>query len=121
MSKKDLNKTTESTETNETINQITEYINKNYASIESLNDVADYIHLNPVYLGRFFKNKMNVTFKSYLNNLKINKSKEFLKDPKLSTSAVAASCGFKNENYFYKTFKAITGKTPQQYRQSFLD
>ena len=110
-----------STETNETINQITEYINKNYASIESLNDVADYIHLNPVYLGRFFKNKMNVTFKSYLNNLKINKSKEFLKDPKLSTSAVAASCGFKNENYFYKTFKAITGKTPQQYRQSFLD
>lgn len=82
------------------IDKAIEYINMNYPEITSINTVSDYIHLNPVYFGRYFSKKMGMSFKTYLNNIRIEKAKELLCNSSLKISSIATALGFNNESYF---------------------
>lgn len=105
---------------NSLISDALDYIHDNYADINSINSVADYVHFSPVYFGRYFAKKMNKSFKTYLNELKIEKAKELLKNSDIKTTAIAAMLGFNNESYFYTVFKDITKLTPTQYRKKHM-
>lgn len=98
------------------IQRIISYTKENYANITSIHEVAEYFHFSPIYFGRCFQKKTNKSFKSYLNELKVEKAKELLVDSNMKIASIAFSLGFKNESYFYTVFKNITGKTPNQYR-----
>lgn len=103
---------------NSLIEEVLAYINENYANITSINSVADFVHFSPVYFGRYFAKIMNKPFKTYLNELKIEKAKELLRDSNIKTTAIATMLGFKNESYFYTVFKDITKQTPTQFRKN---
>ncbi|WFD11091.1 response regulator transcription factor [Tepidibacter hydrothermalis] len=102
---------------NQILNNILEYIHNNYQENIKLKQCADKYHTSPSYIARMFKKHCGVTFITYINNLKIKKAREMLKDGNLSIKEVADKVGYNNLNYFYKTFKKNTGVTPNIFKK----
>lgn len=101
---------------NQTFNNILEYLNNNYHRNISLKDCAEQLHISPNYLSRLFKKYTRVSFITYLNELRIKRALELLRDTELSIKEVAHKVGYNNLNYFYKNFKAFTGVTPKIFK-----
>ena len=57
-----------------------------------------------------------VNFSAWLNEFRVEKAKEMLRDTRLSIREISLACGYTDANYFARVFKRITGKTPSEYR-----
>lgn len=95
---------------------VLQYINQDLSKNLSLNDIADYVGINEVYLCQIFKREIGVNYKTYLNEKKIAKSEELLKTQKYKIYEIANMLGFQTVQHFCNTFKKITGRSPSQYR-----
>lgn len=82
----------------------------------SLYQLADRMQLNANYLSSRFKKEMGVGFVRYVNQLRVNKAKQLLKDMRYRTNEVAVLVGFENPRYFTRIFKEMTGLVPSEYR-----
>lgn len=102
------------------INRAIEYIHENYANNISIEDIADMLNINKCYFCSTFKKETGFTFINYLNNYKIEKSKELLKDPNLSLLDISVAVGFNNQSYYSTVFKKISGQTPLEFRDAFF-
>jgi len=101
---------------NKIFDQIVEYINCNYCEEVELKHCAEIYHTSSSYIARMFKKYLNTTFSAYINDLRIKKAKELLKDSDLTIKEVSYNAGYNNLNYFYKTFKKSTGMTPNLFK-----
>jgi two-component system response regulator YesN len=95
-----------------------EYIHEHYNEQVSLNEVADSIYVSTFYISRMFKKELGKSFVDYLNDVKIEKAKELLKDIKYKTYEVADLVGISDPHYFSKLFKKHSGMTPSEYRET---
>ena len=93
------------------------YINKNYNTKITLDNVAAQVFLNPSYLSQLFKKEMNIQFGDYLERIRINKAKELIRNSNKAMSEISEIVGFSNQNYFNKVFKKVTGVSPLKYRK----
>ena len=93
-----------------------EYIRQNYDRKLSLDDIAQHVYLSRSYLSSLFREESGQTLFSYINQVRVEKSKLFLMDPSYSLAETAALCGFEDQSYFTKVFRKITGISPKQYR-----
>lgn len=93
-----------------------EYIRQNYDRKLSLDDIAQHVYLSRSYLSSLFREESGQTLFSYINQVRVEKSKLFLMDPSVSLAEAAALCGFEDQSYFTKVFRKITGLSPKQYR-----
>jgi len=100
---------------NSLLNDILQYISINYKKPIRLNQCAKEFHISENQINRLFKKYFNMTFIKYLNNFRIDKAIELLQNKDLTIKEIAGEVGFNNLNYFYKTFKNITGSTPKNY------
>ena len=103
---------------NNIINQILEYMNNNYWKDIELKDCAEKYHTSSSYIARKFRKYLNTSFITYLNDLRIKKAIELLKETDLSIKEVSFKVGYNNLNYFYKIFKKNTGITPNMFKNS---
>ena len=94
-----------------------EYINDNVSSNISLDSVSEYVYLSPSYFSKLFKKEMGINFIDYLNKVRIEESKKYLVDLKISLSNIANTVGFTDQSYYTKVFKKIEGISPGQYRK----
>jgi len=95
------------------------YIANHYREKISLRDIAEQVYLNPVYFSICFKKDTGLTFIDYVNEYRIEKSKDILKSGPESIQIVAENVGFANARYFSKTFKRYVGLTPAEYRKKY--
>lgn len=102
---------------NSNIKKATEFISNNYTNHITLEDVANHVNLSPAYLSSLFKETLGVTYKDYLNTIRINESKRLLLNSTYSIIDIAISTGFENQSYFSKVFRKMTGMSPSQYRK----
>lgn len=72
--------------------------------------------INSAYLGQLFQRKYNKTFKDYLNEIRIEKSIELLRDTDKKVYEISEIVGYSNTDYFIKKFVEIKGTTPFQYK-----
>lgn len=97
-----------------------QYINENYHKDISLDDVAGYVFLSPVYFCRFFKDETQINFLTYLTDIRMKKAAEILKKREHKISEVSALVGYKNTKYFTRVFKKHYGIVPSEYlKQEF--
>jgi len=96
------------------------YINNNYRTNLSLARVAAEAGMCVSQFERSFKLRMETTFITYVNNLRIRMAIEFLEDETLSMYDIAVTCGFSNQYHFSRTFKKITQKSPTLFRKSMV-
>ncbi|MEW9122275.1 MAG: PocR ligand-binding domain-containing protein [Thermotaleaceae bacterium] len=102
----------------ETIKTALSFINKNYMNNITLEQVAGIVYLNPSYFSTIFKKETGMPFSTYLNKVRIQESKQLLKDINQSILDIALAVGFEDQSYYSKVFKKITGLTPKEYRDN---
>ncbi|MBO6239722.1 MAG: response regulator [Butyrivibrio sp.] len=99
------------------IDQIVEYISKNYNKEVGLTELSELVGMNPAYLSVLFKETLGKTYIKYLTGIRIEKACQFLLEGN-KVSAVASMVGISDVHYFGEIFKKYTGKTPREYRDS---
>ncbi|MDQ1914872.1 AraC family transcriptional regulator [Paenibacillus sp. GD4] len=94
------------------VNQVLEYVMDHYSEELDLSKMAGIVNLHPVYLGKLFKINTGISFKEYLNQLRINQAEMLLSTGGFSVTEVAERCGFHDISYFSNVFKSIKGYPP---------
>ena len=94
-----------------------EYMRANYAKKLTLAEVAEHAGYSPAYFSRVFREEQGCTFREYLNELRIEKSKPLLLSNVKSIAEISALVGFEDQSYFGKVFRKRTGVTPDRYRK----
>ena len=94
-----------------------EYMNKNFFRQIDLADIAEYVHLSPIYFHKLFKKSAGMTPLEYLNEQRISAAKRELILSNKSISEIAEVCGFTSQAYFSYAFGKKLGLTPSEYRR----
>jgi two-component system response regulator YesN len=97
-----------------------DYIHEHYNEQVTLNEVAENIYVSTFYISRMFKKELGISFVDYLNDVRIEKAKELLKDVKYKTYEVAELVGIPDPHYFSKIFKKYSGMTPSEYKETLF-
>ena len=92
------------------------YLSAHYSEPVTLAQTAKSAGVHPSYLSSLFRKITGLTFKDYLNNIRIEHALELLKNTDYPIMEIAISCGFNDQSYFSKVFKKQTGMTPRQFR-----
>ncbi|OUP66637.1 AraC family transcriptional regulator [Sellimonas sp.] len=100
-------------------NQIKAYIEKHYSEHIKIQDIADFLGLNPHYVTAVFKKKFGLTPKRYLTEIRVEKAKAFLADTEYPLQVIANAVGLENPFSFSRLFKSMTGVSPSEYRKNF--
>jgi len=96
-----------------------DYIQKNYASKISLEEVSELLNMSSVTFNRFIKKRTGKTFVEYLNDVRIGYASRWLIEKDASISEIAFTSGFNSIANFNRVFKKTKGRTPTQYRTDF--
>ncbi|MGL1890293.1 MAG: response regulator [Spirochaetaceae bacterium] len=96
-----------------------EYINDNFFMNLTLNEVSEFVEMNPTYFSSLFKKETGIGFLEYLTGIRIEEAKELLGDPKRLISDTASEVGYKDTKHFTKQFKKIVGLSPIEYRKIY--
>jgi two-component system, response regulator YesN len=100
------------------IDKAVKYILENYKDNITLSDVGALVGLNTAYLSRKFKEETGTNFIDFVNTVRINKAKGYLRESNLQMYEIATAVGFSNDTYFSRMFKAIEGISPKQFQKS---
>lgn len=100
------------------IDSVKEYININYSKDLSLTVLSQQVYISAPYLSKIFKECTGITLKQYVNEIRVQKAKELLKNPSYKITEVAEMVGYDKVHGFLKMFKEATGMTPGEYRAS---
>lgn len=93
------------------------FADKNFHNRCLLQDAANEIGYDYVYISKFFKRKVGTSFRQYVNRLRITESKQLLKRTAKSIDEISAACGFASVRAFDREFRAQVGMTPSHYRK----
>ena len=102
------------------VKAVRKYLEEHYKEDISLQDVADVLGYSDVYFCKLFKQSFGKSFIVYLNEMRIAKAKEALANPFVNIKDVASEAGYREQNYFARVFKRMTGQTPTEYRNDCL-
>jgi YesN/AraC family two-component response regulator len=92
------------------------YINENYMNSSlTMIEVAEKIGIASGYLAHFIKEQTGESFSSYLETIRMKKSREFLSQD-LTVNEVMKRVGYNNQSTFFKAFKRVYGMTPTMLR-----
>ena len=95
------------------------YIQNNYKEKVYIKDLAEQINMNEQYFCRFFKRMIGKSPMEYVNEYRIKKTKELLKETDKQVIDICLECGFNNMGNFIRVFKKHTGINPIGYRKEF--
>lgn len=105
---------------NQILKRAMDYIGEHYSMSITLNELAEYTYVSSYYLSRMFKKELGKNFVEYLNEVRITKAKELLKDSKYKTYEIAELVGIQDPHYFSKIFKKYVNMTPTEYKDRQL-
>lgn len=94
------------------IQKVMTYIMDHYSKEITIRELADGVGLNPVYLGKLFKQNTGSTYKEFINKVRVNNAEMILSAGGFNVSEVAEHCGYHDVAYFSNVFKNIKGYPP---------
>ncbi len=81
-----------------------------------ITDIADALGIHRNIVSDAINSQTGSSFNQYVSNYRVEHAKSLLRqDPNKKLSSISAESGFANEQSFFRTFKAITGKTPKEW------
>lgn len=101
------------------LTEIVKYIDQNYQSDLSLQEVAGKFFVSREYISRKFKQEYGINFSDYIVSVRIEKAKLLLQNPNLKLAQISEMVGFHDVKYFSKVFKKQVGSSPKDYRMQF--
>lgn len=100
------------------VNQATAYIEEHHAQKLTLQEVADKCYVSQWHLSKLINKYTGNTFYELLNNVRIEKAKALLNDPKLKIGDIVDMVGYSDAAHFSRVFKRIVGISANEYRNS---
>ena len=100
------------------VNQAMAYIEEHYAQKLTLQEVADKCYVSQWHLSKLINKYTGNTFYELLNNVRIEKAKALLNDPKLKIGDIVDMVGYSDAAHFSRVFKRIVGVSANEYRNS---
>lgn len=92
---------------------------KNLQMRISTTDLASVAGMSKANFYRHFKTELGISPHQFLQNLRIRRACDLLRDRKNSISEVCSSSGFNSLSHFIHTFKEQKGITPKSYQYKF--
>jgi len=96
------------------------YVEKHYNENISLADVAEEVHLNPVYFSVLFKKEVGMNFIDFLLDFRIEVAKKLLLNTNDNLGTIAQNVGYKDARYFSKLFFKRVGIKPGEFRKLYV-
>ncbi len=84
----------------------------------SLNYVSDELKMSSYHISRVYRQHTLTNIVDVINNVRIERAKEFLVRTDEPVSEIAERTGYTNSSYFHRMFKKTTGVTPAEYRKA---
>lgn len=103
------------------VRRIQNYIQANYQSQISLNNLSDQLYLSNAYLSKYVKKHLGLTFMEYLNNVRLFHAVDELLYTKKNMTHIALDNGFQTSAAFTKAFRDIYGEAPSEYRRKMRE
>lgn len=98
--------------------KIKQNIDKNFASLFSLEQIVKSLYISPSYANKLFHEKTGGTIYDYLQDRRIAEAKSLLKNTHLKHYEIAERIGYQSSTYFTTAFKKNTGMSPKEYRRT---
>ncbi len=105
---------------NSRIASIVKYIHNNYAQNISLNTLADRLNMNPSYLSRYISTHLGMSFRDYVNNLRLEKAVNLLTTTDMSKLDVCIATGFSDYRYLNNSIQRLYNCTPDELKNNAL-
>jgi AraC-like DNA-binding protein/mannose-6-phosphate isomerase-like protein (cupin superfamily) len=96
--------------------KIFHFVESNYEGACTLDALAAHTSYHYVYLSRYFKRCVGMSFTEYVNRYRINEAGYLLKNTEATVISIALDCGFDSLRSFNRNFKRVMGMTPVEYR-----
>lgn len=104
---------------NRMVQEIIQYIQVHYKDYDlSLESIADKYHISASYASKLIKEHYGLSFKQYVQDLRMEYVKEQLTVTSKPIKAIVHDVGYKDVANFTRKFKKEVGVTPGQYRKS---
>ncbi len=97
------------------LKKVFEYVNGNYYQKIEIGDIAAKVGLTPNSFSRFFKKTTNRTFIDFLNEFRIRKAADALREDDVTITEIMFRSGFTNPSYFARQFVKYQGVTPSSF------
>ena len=102
------------------IDVVFQYIMENFKNDIYIEDIASKLHLSVASFSRFFKQHTRKTFSHCVTEIRVSHACHLLMEGQHSVSEIGYMSGFENQSNFFRHFKSLTGLTPRQYKERFL-
>ena len=100
------------------LSAITSYMKENYTGDLTLEEVAKVFDYSPNYLSRMFQKYAGITFKSYVQSIRLDYAVKDLDDGRYSITEVALRNGFSGSKALARAFRKKYGMLPSEYREN---
>lgn len=97
------------------LSAITSYMKENYTGDLSLDEVARVFDYSPNYLSRMFRKYAGLTFKSYVQSIRLGYAVKDLDSGRYSITEVALRNGFSGSRALARAFQKKYGMLPSEY------
>jgi AraC-like DNA-binding protein len=105
---------------NDRMDKILKYVFDNFNQEILLTAAADMTNMNKQAFCRYFKNRTQKTFVTFINEVRIGHACKLMAQTDQQISELAYSCGFNSLSNFNKFFKLAKGVTPKEYKKMLL-
>lgn len=110
-----------STYQGERLQLIFDYVMNNFQNDIKLSTVANMVHMSPNAFCRFFKQRSNKSFFTFITEVRVAHACQLLIESEDSyITEIAQESGFNTISNFNKHFKVIKGLSPTQYQKSMI-
>lgn len=93
-----------------------EYIQNHYHEKISVSKLAELCCISKTYFSKLFSRIKKQSLTEYITKYRIEKAKELLIHTYFTIQHISELVGFYDHPYFHRSFKKITGKTPNEFR-----
>lgn len=99
---------------------ISKHIENHYARQLTIKEMAQVCSLSQSHFMKFFKSVFGMPFIPYLREYRLIMASRLLLTSTSSVLEIAEKTGFENLSYFNRSFKAMYGQTPKEFRNHAL-
>lgn len=100
------------------LNIVYQYIESNYSGPISNRELADLIHVSEGRFQHIFKENTGMAPLQYINEIRLGKAMNLLKQGDYTATEVADAVGFSDYNHFGRLFRRAFGCTPIEVRKN---
>ncbi len=98
------------------INRVLQYLRHHISENITLQALAAYTGLNPVYLSSLIKKETNLSLSDHINKIRIEEAKNMLIFTNKSIQDIAYYLGYSYQSHFSAVFRKYEGITPIEFR-----